>query len=327
MFLISYRLQASLMEDPRSVLEERGLDPARAYLARGGDTCGWVSLHCLYLLMTATIAELSTSKVAWRDILSAVALYQPRMEAKLRIETVKTKMIEKFESFFVEHSSVLAESGGMEMDGEVAPVLDRLQLSLPLTNRNLRVSGDQRVPGSCSDPGSPQPPSTLHSPALPPAPAQPEDTELSQPKECSLTAARFMRLREDILAQADSVGLDEDDLAIGDRRLETLEEELLRLSVRSGYGASIALAVQERDQEPSVVAMGFLLEMTAISLKNEGAVEKLTEGGGVVTPVDDGNVQKQSSKNADEKDHLDLNLVEEGQLLQQYMSLLNHFKI
>ena len=98
------------------MLEERGLDPARAYLARGGDTCGWVSLHCLYLLMTATIAELSTSKVAWRDILSAVALYQPRMKAKLRIETVKTKMIEKFESFFVEHSSVLAESGGMEME-------------------------------------------------------------------------------------------------------------------------------------------------------------------------------------------------------------------
>ena len=81
----------------------------------------------------------------------------------------------------------------------------------------------------------------------------------------------------------------------------------------------IVLAAQEWDQEPSVVAMGFLLEMAAVALKNEGAVEKLTEGGGVVTPVDDGN--------ADEKDHLDLNLVEEGQLLQQYMSLLNHFKI
>ena len=124
----------------------------------------------------------------------------------------------------------------------------------------------------------------------------------------------------------------------------------------------IALAAQERDEltasdlEPSdemiasVVAMGFLPEMAVIALKNEGsiegAVEKLTEGGGVVTPIDDGNDQKQSSKKArrdsedkeaynrikegiaeGEEDHLDLDLVEEGQLLQQYLSLLNHFKI
>ena len=124
----------------------------------------------------------------------------------------------------------------------------------------------------------------------------------------------------------------------------------------------IALAAQERDEltasdlEPSdemiasVVAMGFLPEMAAIALKNEGsiegAVEKLTEGGGVVTPVDDGNDEKRSSKKArrdsedkeaynrikegiaeGEEDHLDLDLVEEGQLLQQYLSLLNHIKI
>ena len=124
----------------------------------------------------------------------------------------------------------------------------------------------------------------------------------------------------------------------------------------------IALAAQERDEltasdlEPSdemiasVVAMGFLPEMAAIALKNEGsiegAVEKLTEGGGVVTPIDDGNDQKRSSKKArrdsedkeaynrikegiaeGEEDHLDLDLVEEGQLLQQYLSLLNHIKI
>ena len=124
----------------------------------------------------------------------------------------------------------------------------------------------------------------------------------------------------------------------------------------------IALAAQERDEltasdlEPSdemiasVVAMGFLPEMAAIALKNEGsiegAVEKLTEGGGVVTPIDDGNDQKRSSKKArrdsedkeaynrikegiaeGEEDHLDLDLVEEGQLLQQYLSLLNHVKL
>ena len=106
------------------------------------------------------------------------------------------------------------------------------------------------------------------------------------------------------------------------------------------------LAAQEWDQEPSVFAMGFLLESAAVALKNEGAVEKLTEVGGVVTPVDDGNDQKQSSKKArrdskekeadnrikegiaeGEENHLDFDLVEQGQFLQQYLSLLNHFKI
>ena len=106
------------------------------------------------------------------------------------------------------------------------------------------------------------------------------------------------------------------------------------------------LAAQEWDQEPSVVAMGFLLEMAAVALKNEGAVEKLTEVGGVVTPVDDGNDQKQSSKKArrdskekeadnrikegiaeGEENHMDFDLVEQGQFLQQYLSLLNLFEI
>ena len=101
------------------------------------------------------------------------------------------------------------------------------------------------------------------------------------------------------------------------------------------------LAAQEWDQEPSVVAMGFLLEMAAVALKNEGAVEKLTEVGGVVTPVDDGNDQKQSSKKArrDSKEKEadnrikegiaegEENHLEQGQFLQQYLSLLNLFEI
>ena len=121
----------------------------------------------------------------------------------------------------------------------------------------------------------------------------------------------------------------------------------------------INLAAQERDEqeigeEPSdemiasVVAMGFIPEMARTALKNEGsiegAVDKLTEGGGIVTPVDD--VVKSESKRAkrdtedmeaynrikedindNEEDHLDLDLVEEGQLLKQYLGLLTHIKI
>ena len=124
----------------------------------------------------------------------------------------------------------------------------------------------------------------------------------------------------------------------------------------------IHLAARERDDlgegdEPSdemiasVVAMGFIPDMARIALKNEGsiegAVEKLTEGGGVVVPVQESDSPTQSEnkrarRDADdqeaynrikeditdnEEDHLDLDLVEEGQLLKQYLGLLNHIKI
>lgn len=121
----------------------------------------------------------------------------------------------------------------------------------------------------------------------------------------------------------------------------------------------INLAAQERDEqeigeEPSdemiasVVAMGFIPEMARVALMNEGsiegAVDKLTEGGGIVTLVED--VVKSESKRVkrdvedmeaynrikeditdNEEDHLDLDLVEEGELLKQYLGLLTHIKI
>ena len=76
-------------------------------------------------------------------------------------------------------------------------------------------------------------------------------------------------------------------------------------------------------------------------------MEKLTEGGGFVAPREDteeegsrdskrarresedreayGRIREGISEN--EEDHLDLDLVEEGQLLQQYLGLLQHIKI
>ena len=79
----------------------------------------------------------------------------------------------------------------------------------------------------------------------------------------------------------------------------------------------------------------------------ESAVEKLTEGGGFVTPREDSEEERQrDNKRArresedreaygrikegiseHEEDHLDLDLVEEGQLLKQYLGLLQHVKI
>merc|ERR1712179_384809 len=116
----------------------------------------------------------------------------------------------------------------------------------------------------------------------------------------------------------------------------------------------ISLAAEEREKlaggEPSdgmvasVVAMGFEADMARIALKNEGsvegAVEKLMEGGGVVEPVAESNGEERNGKrrrterdedaynrikediSENDEDHLDIDLVEEGELLHQYMSLI-----
>ena len=282
----------SKFEDSLVSLEERGLDSARAFLPRGEAACGWISLHCLYLLMSFTISELNINKVAWRDILSAVALYQPKIQAKLRLQSIKTKLFEKFEVFFVEHSSVLAEKNSLGlMECEEWPQdqalssrelslsstelsLPSTELSLPVSHRCLelvaRVSSDQRVPGS--GPSSPQPPSTLHSPCLP-AHASPEWTPAPSAGHCPLTSARFTQLRKDILAQADSLGKEDNSLAIGDWRLDTVEEEQLKLSVRSGYGASRKNSFLHPDFA-AILRYNLVLSPSSLSLSiNERSVD------------------------------------------------------
>ena len=115
----------------------------------------------------------------------------------------------------------------------------------------------------------------------------------------------------------------------------------------------ISLAADEREMgtgvEPSdemvasVVAMGFEADMAKVALTNEGsvegAVEKLMEGSGVVEPVEgveDERKGKRRRTDMDEEvynrikegiaendeDHLDIDLVEEGELLHQYLSLM-----
>ena len=118
----------------------------------------------------------------------------------------------------------------------------------------------------------------------------------------------------------------------------------------------IAMAAEERSdsfEEPSdemiasVVAMGFSPDMARLALKNEGsleaAVDKLMEGGGVVEALEEegreGKRRRRDEKDEaaynrikegiteNDEDHLDLDLVEEGELLQQYLSLLNHVQL
>ena len=234
--------------DPRDMLEERGLVCNAACLPRAEDACGWISLHCLYLLLSSCIAELNLQKVAWRDILSAISLYQPKIKTKLRLEDFKTKLLEKFEYYFVDYSSSVIEEKltgsrpGVRRPAETVLGNDDHELTLPVSNRYLnkvRFSDDQLVPGSDHDPSSPQPPSTLHSPVLSchPSPTGSVTDPLWSPSpgDCLLSMERFTKLRQDILQHSgDNCG----ESYIGDWRLETVEENYLKLSVKSGYGAS-----------------------------------------------------------------------------------------
>ena len=97
----------------------------------------------------------------------------------------------------------------------------------------------------------------------------------------------------------------------------------------------------------SVVAMGFTADMARVALQNEGSVEgavdQLMTGGGVVAPSHSqggrGKRRRRDEEDEEaynrikeditdnEEDHLDLDLVEEGQLLQQYLSLLHHVQL
>ena len=116
------------------------------------------------------------------------------------------------------------------------------ELSLPVRNRHLiqeRFSNDQIVPGSDLDPNSPRPSSTLHSPATSCLPS-PTDTSHQSTwtrnidQGCPISIERFNILKKDILNETDGDG----DVFIGDWRLDIMEECYIKLSVKSGYGAS-----------------------------------------------------------------------------------------
>ena len=93
----------------------------------------------------------------------------------------------------------------------------------------------------------------------------------------------------------------------------------------------------------SVVSMGFEADMARAALRKEGtverAVEELMENGGIIQPVEDGTEDRAEKRRRtdkdeeaynrikediadNEEDHLATDLVEEGQLLHQYLNLL-----
>lgn len=234
------------LEDPIGLLWEKGLDPCTAQLEGT-----WLSLHCVYLLLGQATVQLTSSKVTWRDLLSAVALFEPRIRIKMRIEKFKSELIAHFEKFFVE--KVCQVSGCLET-GDTCEVL------------SVGRSEDQEVPGSDTEPTSP-PESSLHSPD--PLPSN----SGYDPAECAVTSNRFDQLRRDILAAAESLG--DKEMFIGDWRLEQTEGEL-RMSVNPGYGASRKLSFLQPDFA-AVLRYCLVLSLSHNSVKltiNENTVDR-----------------------------------------------------
>ena len=208
------------LEDPIGLLCEKGLEANTAELEGA-----WLSLHCVYLMLGQATAQLSSSKVTWRDLLSAVALYEPRIRIKMRIEKFKSELIAHLEKMFVEKVCEFpecAEPAGSQEAGSAG----RCE--------------DQEVPGSDWEPRSPTDSSSLHSP---PASSLPSSTTDDR-AECAVSSRRFEQLRQDILAAAESLG--ERERFIGDWRLEQTEGDI-KMSVKPGYGASRKLSFLQPD--------------------------------------------------------------------------------
>ena len=219
--LLSQEKIMAELEDPIGLLWERGLDPCTAQTDGGS----WLSLHCVYLLLGQATSHLTSSKVTWRDLLSAVALYEPRIRIKMRIEKFKSELIAHFEKFFVEK---VCQFTGFPETGDSCEAGSGGR------------SEDQEVPGSDTEPTSPLDTSSLHSPPLNPLPSHTG----YDPAECTVSSQRFDQLRQDILAAAESLG--DQEMFIGDWRLEQTQGEM-RLSVNPGYGASRKLSFLQPD--------------------------------------------------------------------------------
>jgi len=308
--------EQDIYEDPTAVLVERGVDPDTAFLADGGDRFGWLSVHALYVLMgIGPGLEEGVGNcyqtVAWRDLLSAVALQEPRLRNHIKMESFKNNLLEKVMDLYLQSIDVDSEkvgptngnndlmdtesgvesgtdsgqfSGGLvaigvmpgivkgnhsgaeevcraekeeitKLDGNVknseekevgnmsyvAPVTATPVTQSPLSltcheTLQTELYLDQQVPSSA--PVSPSTSSCLPSPStscLPsPSGSLPDETwSTNLPQFSSLSQARYTKLQADILTAADGVGGH-----IGDWEVSQSDQEVTRLSVKPGYGAS-----------------------------------------------------------------------------------------
>jgi len=267
-----------LYSNPTSILVDRGVDPDTAGMAEDGDRFYWLSLHSLFVLMGSGPGleegmENCYQTVAWRDLLSAVALQEPRLRNHIKMEAFKTILLEKIVDLylqFIENGKeemilttkkvdLMDTESGVESGTETGLVSSAEKLvesvnrgrvcaeqpsssilePLPSLTCQEVLHTDQFVPHSA--PISPNSfisstgasPSTSCLPS--PTCSLPDEStwSTSLPQSSSLSPSQYSKLQSDILAAGGGVGGH-----IGDWEVVQADKVVTKLSVKPGYGAS-----------------------------------------------------------------------------------------
>jgi len=113
----------NIYDDPSGVLAERGIDIETAFLSDGEERFAWLSVHALFILMgcgpsVGDGGAESYQTVAWRDLLSAVALQEPRLRNHMKIDQFKKILLGKIITLYIEFLDKNLESSNIVMDTE-----------------------------------------------------------------------------------------------------------------------------------------------------------------------------------------------------------------
>jgi len=268
--------ESDTYNDPTCILQDRGVNLDSAFIEESSDKFAWISLQSLLILMvyglrTGEVTDSSYHTVAWRDLLSAVSLQEPRLKNFIKMENFKTQLLKKIVALFVlsieEKVDRATQQRPLKVTNEKDDQMSENERSMEViqekvkrTNSNLknpthtalpedllvppRISIDQEVPNSA--PVSPFISSSIPSPSnsvvgspssscLPsPTGSLSDETWINlQSKFSMLTQTRYEKMKEDILKAANGVGG-----RIGDWEVVKAGKDITVLDVRPGYGAS-----------------------------------------------------------------------------------------
>jgi len=188
------------------------------------------------------VGEGREGSVAWRDLLSAVAMQEPRLKQQIAVDSFRHSLLTAVLNLYTKklaresdpslHLTESSENEASDSDGTCQVRALRV----------LSTSSDHVVPsGSC--PPSPAVSLGLHSP-IPSCLPSPTGSAGSEPSlesnQPSLTMARYQQMKTDVLDAGGGLGG-----SIGD--WEVVGSTPLTLRVRPGYGASRKLSFLRPD--------------------------------------------------------------------------------
>jgi len=230
-------------EDPTSALEERGLRRDGCFMQKGEDRLGWISLIALLVLISleTEVGEGREGSVAWRDLLSAVAMQEPRLRQQIAVDSFRHSLLTAVLSLYTKKLARESEPSLLLTESSENEASDSDGTSQVRALRVLSTSSDHVVP-SASCPPSPAASLGLHSPipSCLPSPTGSSCEVSLEANQPSLTMARYQQMKTDVLNAGGGLGG-----SIGD--WEVVGSSPLTLRVRPGYGASRKLSFLRPD--------------------------------------------------------------------------------